>query len=110
MALIEKIEWSIPAGLSGVEILSTENSHHSWCIYHQTYSICNIDSFIEDEQAPRPEPAEWMYRRRKYFNLPGTLMLLEPGEIHRNTKDPHVNFSVALFARILWMGLRLKQV
>lgn len=24
-------------------------------------------------------------------------MLLEPGELHRNTKNPHVNFSVALF-------------
>jgi AraC-like DNA-binding protein len=108
VAPAEKIEWSIPADLPEVEILSVENSRHPWCVYHQTYTICNIDSFIEEGREPCPGPAEWAYRRRHYSNPPRTLMLMEPGEVHRNTKNPHVNFSVALFNTKLVDGIALE--
>lgn len=95
MELKEKIVWSVPSDLPGVEILSVQNNQRPWCIYHQTYTICNLDEFFNQNCTPYPGAAEWTYRRGIHHNPARTLMLLEPGEIHRNTKTPPpCNFSV----------------
>ncbi len=97
MALTERIVWSAPPDLPGVEILSAENNQRPWCVYHETYSICNIDSFVSQEQVRCTGEAEWAYRGKIHHSPARSLMLLEPGELHRNTKTPPTcNFSVVL--------------
>src|SRR5215469_5126358 len=87
--------WSVLPELPGVEILSVENNQRPWCIYHETYTICNINEFVDEDRIPCPGEAEWTYRRGLHQNANRTLMLLEPGEVHRNTKTPPpCDFSV----------------
>lgn len=99
MALVEEITWSIPPDLPEVEILTVKNNQRPWYWFHETYTVCNIDNFVDDDGRPRPAgAAEWNYRAKTYLNPARTLMLLEPGETHRNRKAPPMcNFSVALF-------------
>lgn len=99
MALAEQITWSVPADIPEVEILSAKNSQRAWFVLHETYTICNIDTFADEAgQTRQGGEAEWLYRGKLHFNPAETLMLLEPGEIHRNTKaTPPCNFSVSLF-------------
>ena len=93
----EKIVWAAPASLPGVEILSVENNRRPWCVYHETYSFCNIDRFVDDVGDDIAGEAVWVYRKRLHENHAQSMMLLEPGEIHRNTKTPTTcNFGVTL--------------
>lgn len=97
MALAEKIIWSVPPDLPEVEILSVKNNQRPWCVYHLTYTICNLDVFVNEDRSIRPGIAEWAYRRKIHQNPAQTLMLLEPGEVHRNTKTPPPgDFSVVM--------------
>jgi len=75
----EKIVWSRPPDLPGVELLLVENNTRSWRVHHQTYTFCNLTRVAE---------AEWTYRGRTYRGTTGGLMLMEPCEVHANTKDP----------------------
>ncbi len=96
MALIEKVIWSAPPDLPGVEILSAENSQHPWRHYHETYSIFNVNP-ATGTAAALSATAEWIYRCRSHCATPGSVNLIEPGELHRNTKTPPPNpFSVVL--------------
>ena len=97
MALMEKIVWTAPPDLPGVEILSVENNQRPWTVFHQTYSICNIDTFTDESGIESPGEAEWAYRGRQHRAPARSLMLLEPGEVHYNTRTPPpCTFSVVL--------------
>lgn len=97
MPLEERIAWSAPPDLPGVEVLTVENNQRSWCVYHQTYTICNIDRFFNQDRAPVAGEAEWVYRSGVHYSRASSLMLLEPGEVHRNTRTPPPgDFSVVL--------------
>ena len=97
MPLTEKIVWSRPPDLPGVEVLSVENNQRPWTVYHETYTICNLDTFTDEWGAFSAGESEWVYRRLLHRTPAGSLMLLEPGEVHHNTKTPPpCNFSVLL--------------
>jgi AraC-like DNA-binding protein len=97
MPLIEKIVFSRPADLPEVEILSVENNQRLWCVYHQTYTICTINSLAVDSSWKGRGPPEWIYRGKTHSSPEQSLMLLEPGEVHRNTRAAALGkFYVAL--------------
>jgi AraC-like DNA-binding protein len=95
MALQERIHWSSPPDLPGVEVVSVQNNQRPWIVYHQTYTICNIDTFTDENGTTAPGAAEWVYRSRTHHTPARGLMLMEPGEVHRNpTTPPPCDFSV----------------
>ena len=98
MQLVEKIIWSSHPGLPGVVTLSAENSQRPWCVYHETYAIFNVNPLITKEGAHGGSGgAEWIYRRKSHLAVPETVNLIEPGELHRNTRTPPPNpFSVLM--------------
>ncbi len=97
MPLTEKIVWSAPPDLPGVEVITAENNKRPWTVYHQTYAICNMDTFTDENGAVAPGEAEWVYRSRLHHTPARSLMMLEPGEVHRTTKaPPPCKFSVVL--------------
>jgi AraC-like DNA-binding protein len=76
---IERIAYSRPAALPGIEILVAEDCSRLWRVYHETYTVCTaLDTGAGG--------AEWMYRRKTHFAATGGLMLMEPGELHVNTR------------------------
>jgi AraC-like DNA-binding protein len=85
----EKIAWSRPPDLPGVETLLVESNTRSWRVHHETYTFCNLTCVPE---------AEWTYRRKTFCGTTGGLMLMEPGEVHANTKDPPSSDF-----RVLWV-------
>lgn len=106
MPLTERILWSSEPDLPGVDILSVENNQRAWRVYHETYTICNIGRFTDDRGIPAPGEAEWVYRGKVHHSGPRSVMLLEHGEIHRNTKiPPPCNFSVLLIDPKLFSGI-----
>jgi AraC-like DNA-binding protein len=93
----EKIVWSHPVNLPEVEILSAENSQRAWCVYHQTYAICTINTIVADPGGNGHGLYEWVYRGKQHSSPEHSLMLVEPGEIHRTTKiSPTRSFDVVL--------------
>lgn len=97
MPMIEKIIWSAPPDLPGVEIISAENNQKAWSVLHKTYTICTMDTYLSEEGAPRPGESVWVSRGKMHYSPNRSMMLLEPGEVHRNIKDPPpCNFFVAL--------------
>jgi len=98
MSLTEKIMWSAPPDIPGVEIVSVQNNQRAWFTFHQTYTICNIDRFVDDSGKDCRGEAFHKYRGKIHRTCAQSIMLLEPGEYHRNTRQPPtVDFSVALF-------------
>lgn len=92
---IEKIEYRRPAGLPGLEVVWAENCGRRWRVFHETYTV----SIGIELRGPE---FEWRYRRFLYRSDGGKLMLMEPGEIHANTKvTPSADFRVALIDPIL---------
>lgn len=74
-AAMEVLEWSRPLNLPGMEILAAENSGRRWRVFHETYTVCTA---LDDSGGC----SEWTYRRRPHETRAGTLMLMEPGELH----------------------------
>lgn len=74
----EKIVWLRQSDMPKIEMLSVNNGRRLWGSYHQTNTVCTI--------ADHQGLTEWGYRRRQHplYNRP--LMLMESGEIHRNTR------------------------
>ncbi len=88
--LAERIEWQRPPELPGLEVLLAERAARRWVVFHETYTICTFTNCNVDG-------VEWRYRRKTYRAEGGGLMLMEPGEVHANTKiTPPVSFRVAL--------------
>lgn len=75
----ERIEYSRPPDLPGVEILRAAHSSRLWRVCHETYTVCIV-------QDSGRGGAEWVYRHRGHLARTGGVMLMEPGEIHCTTK------------------------
>ncbi len=77
--MIERIEFSRPPDLPGVEVLLVEHSARRWRAFHETYTVSTGLKL-------RGPEFEWRYRRDLYRSDAGNIMLMEPGEVHANTK------------------------
>lgn len=75
----ELIRFLRPSDLEGAEALWAENCARRWRLFHETYTVC-----IGLEL--RGPEFEWTYRRRLYRSGIGKVMLMEPGEVHANTR------------------------
>ena len=85
-----RIEWSRPPQLRGVDILLAERAVHRWVVFHETYTICTCLDFGGVK-------VDWTYRGRRHEAGTGTLMLMEPGEVHANSRvTPPITFRVVL--------------
>lgn len=83
----EAVSFLCPAQLPGVTILNARPSSRLWVVYHETYTVCTIFDQLSD----------WSYRGRRYRSGPGSLMVMEPGEIHvTNALSGPCTFSVVL--------------
>jgi len=88
----ERIEWSRPVELPGVELLLAERCTRRWRVFHETYTICTILDISGAE-------TEWTYRGRLHSANAQELMLMEPGEIHAMPHTiPPCDFRVLLIA------------
>jgi AraC-like DNA-binding protein len=86
----ERIKWWRPPTLQGVDILLAENCARRWAVFHETYTVCTCVDFGDAE-------IEWRYRRKIHHARSGTMMLMEPGEVHANTHiTPPIGFRVLL--------------
>lgn len=72
---LERVSYRRPAALPGAELLSAEHSARGWHVFHERYAVC----------ACRTADASWRYRGNEYGLQDHDVMLLEPGETHRNT-------------------------
>ena len=70
----ESISWLRSDHIAGVEILTGKADARPWRWFHETYSFC----------AAKAAASDWRYRSGEYFLKDGSVMLLEPGEMHRN--------------------------
>jgi AraC-like DNA-binding protein len=106
--MTERIEFWRPPGIPGMEVLLAERVARRWRVFHETYSICTgFDS--------QGREFEWTYRRERHRAKDRGLMLMEPGEVHANTRiTPPCTFRVLFIqpalveqaARELGRGLR----
>jgi AraC-like DNA-binding protein len=85
----ERIEWGRSQDLPGTQVLIVDNCARRWKMFHTTYTVCTGLSI--------GRPAEWAYRGRNHLQTADGLMLIEPGEVHANTRitDP-ASFRVLL--------------
>lgn len=65
--------------MPGVEVLRADRAGRRWAWYHQTYTVCAV---VDDHGGG----AEWVYRGKTYRIGTGGLQLMQPGEIHRNSR------------------------
>lgn len=72
----ERIEFSRPASLPGVEVLLGEHTSRRWRWFHETYSLCTV--------LGGRGRTEWLYRGSVHAADPGEVLLYEAGEVHRN--------------------------
>lgn len=73
---IERLVYLRPSAAPGTEILAAYDSFQPWRVFHERYAIC----------ACRTAAAGWRYRGGNHFLEDGSNMLLEPGELHANTR------------------------
>lgn len=76
----ERINFWRPSELERTTVLEADHTSRSWHVYHETYTICTV------LPAAPGVGADWVYRRQRRWSGPGAVMLIEPGEIHYNTK------------------------
>jgi AraC-like DNA-binding protein len=83
----ERIAYLRAPALPGMELLAVENSYRAWHVFHERYAIC----------ACAAAEAKWRYAGSHYRSGDHDIMLLEPGETHRNTSIGKANyFKVAM--------------
>jgi len=87
----ETVAFARPSHLGGAEIMTVANSQRLWRVYHETYTVCAVFDVA------RGGGAEWAYRGQLHAASAGSLMLMEPGELHatRSVSAPGT-FSVLL--------------
>ncbi|HWA84991.1 MAG TPA: AraC family transcriptional regulator [Opitutus sp.] len=78
MVRAETILWSQPPDMPEIESISVHNGRRLWCVFHQTYTVCTI--------LRHAGASDWLYRRRRHLVGDRQLMLMEPGEVHRNIR------------------------
>lgn len=84
---IETIQYLRPAELRGVEVMRVEQVARRWRVFHETYTICTVLDAAGE--------AELTYRGRLHRSNAGEVLLMEPGELHANTKiTPRGSFRV----------------
>ena len=84
----ERIEWSRLPELSGVDLLLGERSRRPFRVYHQTYTVSTLLSVSGGD-------IEWTYRKKLYRAGARELALMQPGEVHANTRShPPCDFRV----------------
>jgi len=71
----ERLSFLRPAAVPGAEFLIAYDSFRPWHVFHERYEVC----------ACRTAAAGWRYRGKSQFLNDGSLMLMEPGEVHRTT-------------------------
>jgi len=75
----ERIDYWRPADLEGIEVLSAERAQRPFRVFHETYTICTMLDLSGGE-------THWTYRGKLYRAGAGALALMEPGEVHANTR------------------------
>lgn len=70
----ERLAWVRPIALPGTEILVAYSNSRLWHVFHERYVLC----------ACRTAAADWRYRGQTNFLTDRSVMLMEPGETHRN--------------------------
>jgi AraC-like DNA-binding protein len=76
---VESIRFLRPPELHGAEALWADHCGRKWRVFHETYTV----SIGLELQGPE---FEWTYRRRLYRSAARKMMLMEPGELHANTR------------------------
>jgi AraC-like DNA-binding protein len=71
----ERLYFFRTKGLAGVEVLAAYGSFQPWHVFHENYAFC----------ACRTATSEFRYRHNTHSLDNGSLMMLEPGELHYNT-------------------------
>ena len=84
----ERIAFSRPPELPGVEIMVVEHCARRWRVFHDTYAVVTILDVSG-------RSIDWLYRRKIYRTEAKNIMLIEPGEVHANMKiTPPATFRV----------------
>jgi AraC-like DNA-binding protein len=84
---VERIEYTRPAELQGVEVMRVDRVARRWRVFHETYTVCTV---LDAEGE-----AEFTYRARLHRADAGDILLMEPGELHANTRiTPPGSFRV----------------
>jgi AraC-like DNA-binding protein len=84
----ERIAFSRPPELPGVDVMLVEHSARRWRVFHDTYAVVTILDVSK-------RSIEWFYRRKIYRTEAKNVMLIEPGEVHASTKiTPRATFRV----------------
>jgi AraC-like DNA-binding protein len=71
----ERLAFARSSLVPGVEIMSAWDSFRLWHVFHERFALC----------ACRTAAAGWRYRGQDHFMNDGSVALMEPGEVHRNT-------------------------
>jgi AraC-like DNA-binding protein len=71
----ERVWYTRPPALEGVEVLHARESPRLWKLWHETYALCLT------HRGGR-SGAFWRYRNRDLTIGPGEVMLMEPREVH----------------------------
>lgn len=71
----ERLVFVRPEALPEIEFLVAYGSLQPWHVFHERYAVC----------ACRTAAAGWRYRGKQHQLEDRSIMLLEPGETHRNT-------------------------
>jgi AraC-like DNA-binding protein len=83
----ESIQYTRPPELPGVDVMTVERVARRWRMFHETYTVCTV---LDAEGE-----AELTYRGRLHHANAGDILLMEPGELHANTKiTPPGSFRV----------------
>ena len=84
----ERIAFSRPPELPGVDVMLVEHSARRWRVFHDTYAVVTILDVSG-------RSIEWLYRRKIHRTKARNIMLIEPGEVHASTKiTPPAAFRV----------------
>jgi hypothetical protein len=84
----ERIAFSRPPELPGVDVMLVEHSARRWRVFHDTYAVVTILDVSG-------RSIEWLYRRKIHRTVAKNIMLIEPGEVHASTKiTPPATFRV----------------
>jgi AraC-like DNA-binding protein len=85
----ETIDFLRPERMAGTELMIAHGSRRLWHVYHETYAFC----------ACHEAGAFYHYRSRTHRLSDRNTMLIEPGEVHRNTiVHKPANFKVLFIA------------
>jgi AraC-like DNA-binding protein len=87
----EEITFASASGLPGVMTMRVKRSPRLWRTAHETYSLCNTLPLLPS----LGRWADWTYRGQTHRAHAYLTMIMEPGEVHCNTRiDGLLSFEV----------------